>query len=250
MHRKNTMTITTVVRRALAGVAAGAALVIGMPLAASAHVTISPNEAEAGSWTYVTFRMPTESDTASTVALDVALPTDTPFTSVSFEPVPGWTGEIVTETLPEPVEVRGNTITEAATSISFTADGPGVAPGQFQTFTVALGPVPDVGHLVLPATQTYSDGTVVEWHATPEQIAEDDSLSPAPVLWVGDTPPADAHHHATDDEDAATADAAPETSASDGSGGIAIGLSIAALIVGIGAALLGALAFARSRATR
>lgn len=223
----------------------GAMLVVAAPVAASAHVTIDPGQAEAGGWTYLTFRAPTESDTASTVGLEVHLPTDTPFTHVSYQPTPGWTASVTTATLPKPVDVMGNTISEAPTEIVYTADGAGIAPGQVQTFTVSLGPVPDVGHVVIPVTQTYSDGTVVEWQATPEEVAKDDTLEPAPVLWVNDAPPADGHHGGVT-ASAAHEDASAEPADSAGAG-LPLGLSIAALVIAAGGALLGALALARSR---
>ena len=233
----------TTVSRALVGLAAGASLALVAPLAASAHVTATPNQAEAGSWTYVTFRVPNESTTASTVKLDIHLPTDTPFTSVSYQPTAGWTGTTTKTTLPKPVKVEGNTISEATTEVGFTAEASGVAPGQFQTFTLSLGPVPDTGHIVIPVTQTYSDGTVVEWSATPEQVAKDDTLEPAPVVWVKDAPPAD-HHGGT------TATATPVASAAapaDGQGGLALGLSIAALVIAAGGVLLGGFALGRRK---
>lgn len=235
---------TTSLRRVLTGLAAGAVLALAAPIAASAHVTATPNQAEAGSWTYVTFRVPNESATASTVKLDIHLPADTPFTSVSYQPTAGWTGTATKMTLPQPVKVEGNTISEATTEITFSADAGGIAPGQFQTFTLSLGPVPDTGHIVIPATQTYSDGKVVEWSATPEQVKKDDTLEPAPVLWVNDAPPAD--HHG-----GATATAAPEASASasdSGQGGLALSLSIAALVIAAGGALLGGFALGRRKA--
>jgi len=234
----------TTASRVLIGLATGAALALAAPLAASAHVTATPNQAEAGSWTYVTFRVPNESATASTVKLEIHLPADTPFTSVSYQPTAGWTGTATKAALPKPVKVEGNTITEATTEVTFTADASGVAPGQFQTFTLSLGPVPDTGHVVIPVTQTYSDGKVVEWSATSEQVAKDDTLEPAPVLWVNDAPPAD--HHGG----AATATAAPAASAqapADSQGGLALGLSIAALVVAAGGALLGGFALGRRK---
>ncbi|MBS1697910.1 MAG: YcnI family protein [Actinobacteria bacterium] len=240
----------TTLARALTALSAGALLTAAFtlgaaPLAASAHVSATPNQAEAGSWTYVTFRVPNESATASTVKLDIHLPADTPFTSVSYQPTAGWTGAATKATLPKPVTVEGNALTEATTQVTFTADSTGVAPGQFQTFTLSLGPVPDTGRIVIPATQTYSDGTVVEWSAAPEQAEKDDALKPAPVLWVNDAPPAD--HHG-----GAAATAAPEasehTAAADGQGGLALGLSIAALVVAAGGVLLGGFALGRRKA--
>ncbi|MFD6699795.1 MULTISPECIES: YcnI family protein [unclassified Microbacterium] len=233
----------TTASRVLVGLAAGAALALAAPLAASAHVTAAPNQAEAGSWTYVTFRVPNESATASTVKLQIHLPAETPFTSVSYQPTAGWTGATAKTTLPKPVKVEGNTISEATTEVTFTADAGGIAPGQFQTFTLSLGPVPDTGHIVIPATQTYSDGKVVEWSATPEQVKKDDTLEPAPVVWVNDAPPADHHGGAT----ATTAPAASAETPADGQGGLALGLSIAALVVAAGGALLGGFAVGRRK---
>lgn len=221
--------------RILTGAAVGAALVLAAPLAASAHVSIDPNKGEAGGWAYVTFRAPNESTTAGTTKIVVDLPQDTPITSVSYRPTPGWTAAVDTAELPKPVTVEGNTITKAPRTITFTADaGQEIAPGQFQTFTVALGPLPDTGHIVLPVTQTYSDGKVVEWKATPEEVAEDDTLEPAPVLYIGEDAPAD-HHGGTATPTAHPEDAAAVSSTS--SDGLALGLSITALVLAVGGVL-------------
>ncbi|GAA4491928.1 YcnI family protein [Microbacterium panaciterrae] len=236
----------TTLSRVLTGLAAGAVLALAAPLAASAHVTATPNQAAAGSWTYLTFRVPNESASASTVKLDIHLPADTPFTSVSYQPTAGWTGTAVKTTLAKPVKVEGNTISEAVTEVTFTADAGGIAPGQFQTFTLSLGPVPDTGHIVIPATQTYSDGKVVEWSATPEQAAKDDALEPAPVLWVNDAPPADHHGGAAVTTATSTHEAAAPKS-SGGQDGLALGLSIAALVVAAGGVLLGGFALGRRK---
>ena len=227
--------------RPLTGLAVGVALVIGVPLAASAHVTIDPIEAGPGYSTDVTLRAPNESATASTVKIEVHLPTDTPFTNLRYEPTPGWTTTVTTGTLPKPVEVSGNTITEAPTSVVFEAEpGHAIAPGQFQTWKLALGPIPEVGHIVLPVTQTYSDGSIVEWKATPDEVAADDTLEPAPVLYVQDAPAGD--HHQGDAAATSGSDAPPASS-----DGLALGLSIGALVLAAAGALFAALAFGRRR---
>ena len=88
-------------------IAAGSlALALSAPLAASAHVTIDDNTAEAGSFTLITFKVPNESATATTSSIELTLPSDTPFPYVSYVPVPGWTTELVRTTLPEPVDDR------------------------------------------------------------------------------------------------------------------------------------------------
>lgn len=241
------MSRKTSIRRALVGVAAGAALAIGVPLAASAHVTVNPNTATPGSYATVTFRVPTESETASTVKVEVTLPTDTPLSAVLVQPVPGWTATVEKGALPAPVEVEGNTLTDAPLKIVWQADpGVGIGQDQFQMFSAVLGPVPDTGHLVLPAEQTYSDGEVVDWAATPDEVAADDTLEPAPVLYINDTPPTGEHAgHSTAASAAPAMDDAATASSSSDSSGVALGLSIAALVVAAAGAVLGALAFAR-----
>ncbi|WP_295835383.1 YcnI family protein [uncultured Microbacterium sp.] len=243
------MSRNTLLRRALVGLAAGAALAIAVPLAASAHVTVNPNTATPGSYATVNFRVPTESETASTVKLEVSLPTDTPLSAVLVQPVPGWTATVEKGALPAPVEVEGNTISEAPLKIVWQADpGVGIGQDQFQIFSAVLGPVPDTGHLVLPAAQSYSDGSVVDWAATPDEVAADDTLEPAPVLYINDTPPSGEHSHSHGSATAAPAEedhSAMAASSTSDSSGVALGLSIAALVVAAAGAVLGALAFAR-----
>ena len=142
---------------------AGLLLAVAAPLSASAHVTVSPNTAEAGSYALITVKVPNESATAVTKRVEVDLPTDTPFSSVSYVPVAGWNVELVREQLAQPVRVGQRDLTEAVTKVIWTAAaGSEVADGQLQLFPLSVGPVPDTGTIVLPAVQTYSDGTVVD----------------------------------------------------------------------------------------
>ena len=249
------MTRWTQVWRGLIAAGAGLLLALAAPLAASAHVSVTPDTAASGSYALVTFKVPNESATATTDVFEVELPTDTPFTSVSYVPVAGWSTELVRETLPQPVTVGENEITEAVTKIIWRADpGLGVTAGQLQLFPVSLGAVPDVGHIVFVANQTYSDGEVVSWSETTE-----DASHPAPILYVNDSPPAghhgadatddagDDHSDTSDSHDAdATGDHATEVaSASDP---IARGLGIGALVLGAIAAAVAIVAFRRKAA--
>jgi periplasmic copper chaperone A len=182
----------------------GLALLVGVGIAlvpaltASAHVTVSSPDAAAGGFGKLVFRVPSESDTANTTSLTVQLPADTPFRFVSIGVNPGWTAEATTTQLPEPIESDGFTITEAVTSVSWTADGEGLPPHQFTEFQLSVGPFPSgVEQFVFPATQTYSDGEVVEWSEVVAE-GEPEPEHPAPVLDLsGDSASADA----TDDDD-------------------------------------------------
>jgi len=163
---------------AAALLAAAGAIVVASPAAAHVHVD---GDAVPGSRTTATFRVPTESDTASTTSITVALPTDTPITSVRALSKPGWEFEAERVDLDSPVTVGDVTVTSAYGSITWTATGDGIAPGEYDEFVVQLGPVPDQAELVLPTQQGYSDGSVVAW----DQSGGHDAERPAPVLAIG-----------------------------------------------------------------
>lgn len=210
-------------------VAAGAALLLALaaPTAAFAHVTVAPNTAPAGSWALVNIKVPNESATAVTNKVELSLPTDTPILNVSYVPVAGWTTELVRATLPTPVRVGDNTITEAITSVIWTATpGHEISAGQLQVFPLSLGPIPDTGKLVLTADQTYSDGNVVSWSET-----GDGANHPAPVIYVNEAPAGD-HHAPADGHDTAQGDEVESGGVSASSDTLARGLGVGGLVIG------------------
>lgn len=157
--------------------------------AASAHVNVNPDDPAAGGYTHLTFNVPNESPTAKTNKLEISLPTDTPFNSVSVKPVEGWTAELVTTTLPKPVTVAGATVTKAISSVVWTADAAHqIGQDQYQTFSISVGVLPGAGTTVtLPATQTYTDGTVVKWdEKTVEGQPEPEHPAPSFVTTASD----------------------------------------------------------------
>jgi len=157
--------------------------------AASAHVNVNPDDPAAGGYTHLTFNVPNESPTAKTNKLEVSLPTDTPFNSVSVKPVEGWTAELVTTSLPKPVTVGGATVTKAVSSVVWTADAAHqIGQNEYQAFSISVGVLPDAGTTVtLPATQSYTDGTVVKWdEKTVEGQPEPEHPAPSFVTTASD----------------------------------------------------------------
>lgn len=226
---------------------AAIALALGAPLAASAHVHVDPDQAAVGDYSTLTFKVPTESATAGTVKLEVDLPTDTPLSSVSYQPLAGWTTQVVTETLPKPVKTSTGTITEAPVKVIWTAQsGVQVAPGQFQQFVISAGAMPDTGSILLPAHQYYSDGTVVNWdQKTPRSGAEPEH--PAPTVYITDAPPTSAGAAAPSVAATSGASSAADSAAS-GTAAVAVGLGIGGLA--LGAIALVVAVFAATRAGR
>jgi uncharacterized protein YcnI len=189
----------------------------------------------------VAFRVPNESDSASTTKVEIVLPEDNPIASVSTMPVPGWTVQVERKAPAKPVEAHGAQITEVVSKITWTAaPSAAVQPGQFQEFPVSLGPLPEAERLVFKALQTYSDGNVVRWIEEPVDGGEEPE-HPAPVMNL---------LPAEDETTGTAAEAAqPQAGGSDdgdGDSGAALALGIAGLVAGLVGAALGGLALART----
>lgn len=210
--------------------------------AASAHVHVDPDDPAAGGYTHLTFNVPNESPTAKTSKLEVTLPTETPFTSVSVKPIEGWKAEVITGDLPKPVTVSGTTVTKAASSVVWTADAAHqIGQDEYQAFSLSVGVLPDAGTTVtLPAAQTYTDGTVVKWdEKTVEGQAEPEHPAPSFVTTAkdADTPTASTSSPA--------ATPAPAAVTASGDGGSTAGwFGLAAGLIGLAT---GVTALARSR---
>jgi uncharacterized protein YcnI len=163
------------VLRAAAIGAASALVFAGAAGPASAHVTVSSPDAKPGGYAKLVFRVPSESDTAGTTKLVVSLPKDHPFASVGAQVKDGWKVEKTKEKLAAPVKVGDVNLSEAITTVTWTAAAGGVPPNDFDEFALSVGRLPEgVDSLNFPAVQTYSDGEVVKW----EEIAKDAADKP------------------------------------------------------------------------
>jgi uncharacterized protein YcnI len=170
------------VLRAAAIAAASTLVLAGAAASASAHVTVSSPDAKPGGYAKLVFRVPTESDNTSTTKLVVSLPKDHPFAHVGALVKDGWKVEKKTEKLPAPVKVGDVNLSEAITTVTWTATGAGIPPNDFDEFALSVGRLPDsVDSLSFPADQTYSDGEVVKWAEVAKDGA-DKPEHPAPTL--------------------------------------------------------------------
>jgi len=129
--------------------------------------------------------VPTESDKAATVKVQVALPTDTPIASVSVQPHPGWTYKVTNTPLSAPLsDGHGGNLTQVVGQIEWTAAGADTAikPGEYETFRIAAGPLPKTDRLIFKVLQTYDDGQVVRWIDQPAAAGAGEPDHPAAVL--------------------------------------------------------------------
>ena len=207
-------------KRFLTTLAAASLVVVATSGAASAHVTVNPNTLPGGGYSELTFRAPTESDTASTVKLQVFLPAQQPLAFVGVKPIPGWTVSVTKGKPSIPVSSDDGPVAEVVQSVTWTADSPadGIPPGGFQDFDLSVGPLPTSGSMEFKALQTYSDHSVVRWiDHTVEGQAEPEHPAPLLTLTSGVSTAAPAASSSNSD----TAD-------------WALGLSISALVVAAG----------------
>jgi periplasmic copper chaperone A len=219
--------LATVVLATLTALAAFVALA-GI---ASAHVTVSSQDAAPGGYGKLTFRVPNESDTASTVGLRIQIPEEAAMASLRVQPLPGWTATTTTSDLAEPLEAHGQEITSYTSVVEFRSeDGRGIRPGEFQEFALSGGPIPDAEALVFPTVQLYSDGSEVAW-IEPSVAGQDEPERPAPVLTLTagpETPATETAAAATQEDDSGT-----------DAGTVALVVAGLALLVAIAGAVLG-----------
>ncbi|MFF2623175.1 YcnI family copper-binding membrane protein [Oerskovia jenensis] len=208
-------------RIGVVGLLATASALVATP--AGAHATAVAESPVQGGWSIVSVRVPTESETASTVRIEVAFPLDTPVPAVRTSPLPGWTATVRLEDLPEPVtNPHGGQYTQAVSRVVWEATDPAAAigPGEYGEFTVQAGPLPAVGELVLPTIQTYDDGTESRWIDRSTDGTEAEHPAPSITLaaevgtaggagaagTAGAAGPADAAHHVSTGPDVLAGD--------------------------------------------
>ena len=235
MNRRTVSSFRPATRLGIILAALVGSLVLGVGVA-SAHVSVSSPDAAAGGYGKVVFRVPNESDTASTVRLRIQLPTDTPFASVNTQPVPGWSATLTRTQLDPPVtDDDGKEVTQAVSVVDFVADpGTGIGPGEFQEFALSAGPFPDAASLSFSVVQTYSDGTESAW-IDPTVEGQPAPEHPAPVLSLSGSSTSSVGSE-TGTSSAAGHDHGGETT--NQPAGLALFLAILALFVGGTAAVL------------
>ena len=230
--------MTTRLSRALAALLAAvvAVLTVGVGTA-SAHVRVSSADAAPGGFGELTFRVPNESDTASTTTLRVQIPAATPLASVRTKPVPGWSATLVTSPISPPIDVHGSLFSEAVTEVVWNADaGAGIAPGQYQTFSISGGPFPEADAITFPTLQGYDDGSESAW-IEPAVAGAAEPEHPAPVLTLAGTGAAPAHGGTADIATVQTAGSGTPAAAADpGTSGTtvtALALGLTGLVTGV-----------------
>lgn len=230
-------------------VAGVCALSLGGALAASAHVSVSPNTTAAGSYALLTFGVPHGCAGSSTTKVAIKIPEQ--ITAVTPTVNPNWDVQKVMVPLnPAVTDRHGNQITERVDQVVYTAKTP--LPDGYRDALVLSLQVPDaVGQtLSFPTVQTCEVGETAWIEPTVEGQAEPDHPAPAFVVTAaagnGDddgpavtTAPASASAVPTSSAEVATAAATESSSTSP--------VAIAGLVAGVLGLVVGGIALARSR---
>jgi len=214
-----------IARLSLAGLAGGAVLALAaVPLAASAHVTVTPSGTAAGSYTVLTFAFSHGCEGSPTTAIAIDIPES--IASVSPTLNPNYTIEKVADG-------------DRTSQVVYTAITP-VQDGYRDTIELSLQLPEDAAGetLAFPVLQTCEVGET-NWNQVAEE-GEEEPESPAPVLVVTEAT-GDGHGHGAATEEAASdehgdghAEGAEETAAtSDDSDTVARVLGIGGLVVGV-----------------
>jgi len=186
--------------RLAVGITAGLALAVGAPLAASAHVTVTPDAATAGAYSVLTFAFGHGCDGAPTTALTIDLPEG--IESVSPQIEPGWSIEAV------------GAENGIASQVIYTADEP-VADGFRSTVTLQVKFAEDTAGetLAFPVLQSCTEGET-NWAEIAEAGQDPHDLdAPAPLVTISAADAADGHGDAAETEEEPTEETATPISA-------------------------------------
>ena len=224
--------------RLLSCVAGMSTLFVVLASAASAHVTVSAAAATQGAYTVLTFQVPTESEKASTVGVQVELP-DTPLAQVLDQPHPGWTFSSVTKRLTTPISTDDGVVTQVISQVEWKASpGAGIKPGQFDQFVLSVGPLPEADSMTFKVIQSYSDGSQVAWIEVPAPGSSAEPEHPAPLLKLA---PASSGSQSSAGGPVVTAEPKKQSQT------VPVVLGVVALVLAVAAAVAAGLALVRSR---
>jgi hypothetical protein len=124
-------------------------------------VAVNPATAVRGTGVNLSFHVTNPHPSAALTSVTLTLPTDHPIAEVYPLSVPDWAPRLTSRPLNPPVPgLHGSPLSEATASVTWTAmPGRAIAPGQATDLPVAMGPLPDTGHLQFTVAGSYADGT-------------------------------------------------------------------------------------------
>ncbi|MCP2031527.1 uncharacterized protein YcnI [Okibacterium sp. HSC-33S16] len=209
-------------------------LVVAAPLAAGAHVSVTPSSAPAGQTAQLTFSVGHGCDGSATTALTFTIPEE--IVSVTPTVNPNWDVSKTSVDLAEPItDSHGNALAQRVGEVVYTAHQP-LADGFRDTVTLQLTlPADNAGEtLAFPVLQTCEVGETAWTEIAADGQDPHDLDAPAPTISVTDASASEAAHGSA----SGSADAAGASSAA---AQAPANPDILARILGIGGLLVGAI---------
>lgn len=174
---------------------------------ASAHVVVNPQDALQGTFQEFTVRVPNEKNTP-TMKVELDIPAEVDISQLN--PAAGWKYDLTKDT------------SGKITKITWSSTGDGLAPSEFEKFTIAGLISKSATSINWKAHQIYKDGSTVDW------VGDEKSETPAPVTKVNPVPK---NVTVSDDGDIESNGSAPTSTSSTSS--LPLYVSILAAVLGI-----------------
>ncbi|WP_454119393.1 DUF1775 domain-containing protein [Microbacterium lacticum] len=193
--------------RLLAGVVAGAALVLAAPLAASAHVHVTPDESAAGTSTRLGFSFSHGCEDSPTTSVAITIPDGVDGVTPVVDGAWTISRELGDDGVPAKVTYTAVTPIESGTSATVSLD------------VIFASSAADTS-VAFPVLQTCVVGETDWSEVATDGQTEDDLAAPAPVVAVGAVATSDGHGHgdaAEDAEDSHGSAGTADTAAADAS---------------------------------
>ena len=194
-------------------VLAGSLLILALTQTASAHVTVWPKETNTGAYEKYTVRVPVEKD-SNTTKVRVEFPAGVKVSTV--QPMEGWSYAF---------EKDADGYNKAL--VWTAAAGGGIKPHEFMEFFFIGANPKEAGTLTWKASQTYADGTKVDWAGAPG------SQNPASVTTIQKGPAGDGSHDAAGTQEPVTSESGADESTEESSSNLPTILSGAALLIAL-----------------
>ena len=218
-------------------------LVVGAPLAASAHVSVTPSSAPAGQTAQLTFSVGHGCDGSATTALAFTIPEE--IVAVTPTVNPNWDVTKTNVNLAEPItDAHGNSLVQRVGEVVYIAKQP-LADGYRDTVTLQLTLPEDAAGttLAFPVVQSCEVGETA-WSEIAADGQDPHELdSPAPTVTVTDAA-------ASDSGTSANAGSATGSDASSAAAAAPAEPDTLARILGLGGLVVGAIGVVLALATR
>lgn len=200
-------------KRSILAALAAFSVLLALPVIASAHVTVSVDNATAGGYAILTVKVPHGCEGKGTNKINLKLPEGT--ASFAAARSPFWSSEVKMRKLDAPIkDAHGNEITELPDEVIYTGIGDALPDGDLDMLYGSIKLPDTTGDVFFPILQGCEGGAEAKWIQMAAKGEDPHALeSPAPSVHL--VAAGEEHDAADDDKDADKADDADDKSSDD-----------------------------------